>query len=355
MGLHIKTLNIAGYEKVIEIQDRTCGLHAFIAIHDTTLGPALGGIRFLPYNTPQDALKDVLRLAKGMTYKSAIADLKAGGGKSTVIWDPNYPKPKELLQSFAEAINSLNGLYVGAEDMNCLLSDIETMHKFSPHILGLPGDGTGDPARFTARGVFVGIQATAQYLWGSDSLRGKKIAIQGAGGVGEKLIQHLFWAGANLYVSDLRPDVLKYICHEYGAQAVACDQIYDLECDIFVPCAQGAILNPDTIPRLNCKAVVGAANNQLLHLKDSLLLKDKGILYAPDYLVNGGGVISVASAMPLNDSHPQKVLFQADKTYDRLLSIYQRADKEGICPSTAADKYVEEKLSGIKEKQNALV
>lgn len=356
MGLHIKNLNIPDYEEVIEVKDAASGLHAFIAIHDTTLGPALGGIRFLPYSSREEALTDVLRLAEGMTYKSSISGLAVGGGKSTVIWDPKKPKPKEMLHAFAKAINFLEGRYIGAEDMNCFLEDVDTMHEVSNYVLGLPGDeGTGDPARFTARGVFVSIQAVSQYLFGDTSLRGKKVLVQGAGGVGRKLIKHLFWAGADIFISDICESVVRDICHTYGATAVSSEQVYEFECDIFAPCARGGILNEETIKKLKCKAVAGAANNQLLTREDGKRLKDKGILYAPDYLINAGGVIDVASGMNPDDQHPQKVLFKTEATFHRLLEILEIADQENICPSEAADQKARSLILEAKEKQNALV
>lgn len=355
MGLHIKKLNIPHYEEVIEIKDSSRGLHAFIAIHDTTFGPALGGIRLLPYPTAAEALTDVLRLSKGMTYKSTLAGLPVGGGKSTIILDPAKGKTKEMFHAFGEAINYLEGRYIGAEDMNCSEEDVQTIFEVCPHILGLPGEGTGDPARFTVRGTFVAILATAKHLWGSTCLKGKKIAIQGLGGVGSKLLDQLFWAGADLYVSDIRPEVVKSAVHQYGATAVAFEEIYDLECDIFAPCARGGILNEKSIKNLRCKAIVGAANNQLLTEEDGQRLKDRGILYAPDYLVNCGGVISVASALTPSEIHPQKVLFKTDAVFDRLLEIYKLAEQKNICTSVAADQIVEQLLQAAKEKQNVMV
>ncbi len=355
MSLHIKKLDIPDFEEVIEVKDPSCGLHAFIAVHDTTFGPALGGTRFLPYDTREEALEDVLRLARGMTYKSTLAHLKVGGGKSTVIYDPKNPKSKELLHSFGEAVNYLGGRYICAEDMNCHLSDLTTILEVSPHVLGLPGDGTGSPAPYTARGVFIAIQATAQYLWGNTSLKGKKILLQGIGGVGSRLLEHLFWAGADLYISDLRDDALKKASHEFGAHIVKPEDVYDFECDIFAPCARGGTLNAENINRLRCCAVVGAANNQLATPKDGLLLVERNILYAHDGLINSGGVISVASAINPEDTHPQKVLFLTERIFDRLLEIYELAEREQTCPSLVADKLAQSLIMEEKEKQNAMV
>ncbi|MCH9632928.1 MAG: Leucine dehydrogenase [Chlamydiae bacterium] len=355
MSLHIKKLNIDDFEEVIEIKDSTCGLHAFVAIHDTTFGPSLGGIRFLPYSSEEEALKDALRLAKGMSYKSALANLKVGGGKSTVICDPSKPKSKELLHAYAEALNYLGGRYIGAEDMNCTLDNLSTLFERTPHVLGLPGEGTGSPAPFTARGTFIGIQATAQHLWGTTSLKGKSILLQGIGGVGILLLEHLFWAGANLYISDLNAEVLKKASHEFGAHIVEPEDVYDFECDIFAPCAQGGILNSENISRLRCKAVAGAANNQLASEKDGLKLVEKNILYAPDCIINCGGVISVASGINPEDTHPQKVLFHTEKIFDRLLEVYQLAERQETCPSLVADQLAQSLILHEKEKLNALV
>ena len=355
MSLHIKKLNIQDFEEVIEIKDSTCGLHAFIAVHDTTFGPSLGGIRFLPYSSGEEALADVLRLAEGMTYKSTLANLKVGGGKSTVIWDPKTPKPKELLESFAQAINYLGGRYIGAEDMNCFLNDLVALNQTTDHVLGLPGEGTGSPARFTARGVLVAMQATSQHLWGTPSLKGKKILLQGVGGVGAKLLEFLFWEGADLYISDLNHELVKKLSHEFGAHVVDPKDVYDFECDIFSPCAQGGVLNPENIHRLRSRAVVGAANNQLRLPEDGVAMAKKGILYAPDYIANVGGVISVASAINPSDTHPQKVLFHTEQIFDRLLEVYQIAEAEQTCPSLVADRLAQTLVQNEKEKQNALV
>lgn len=356
MSLDIKKLDIPEFEEVIEITDIENGLHAFIAIHDTTFGPALGGIRFLPYSTREEALIDVLRLAKGMTDKSTLAGLKVGGGKSTVICDISKPKSKAMLHAFAKAINSLEGRYIGAEDMNCFLSDISTLHEISPYILGLPGkEGTGDPARFTVWGVFKAIEATAYYLWGSKSLKGKKILIQGTGGVGSKLLELLFWAEAELYISDIREDLVQQLAHEYGAQVIAPSDVYDFECDIFSPCAQGGILNEKTIAKLRCKAVVGGANNQLLTPEDADRLVKRNIVYAPDFLINVGGVISVASAINPDDTPLQKVIQKTNEIYDRLIDIYKKAAQLNISPAKVCSQTVENLLSEEKEKRNALV
>lgn len=355
MGLHIKELEIDDYDTVIEAKDPSRHFHAFIALHDLTMGPGLGGTRILPYDTREEALEDVLRLSKGMTYKAALANTHTGGSKSTLIVDPKVGKTREFLEAFAETVNYLNGRHICAEDMNCTEEDMRIIQKVTPHCLGLPDEGTGDPARFTAWGVFKGIQATAKHLWGSDCLKGKTIALQGIGGVGGKLMQHLFWAGADLIVADLNPSLLKKAEHDYAAKIVKPEEILSTPCDILAPNARGGILNKKTIERLNCAAVVGAANNQLLEDADAERMHAKGILYAPDYLVNAGGVINVASPLNPEGPDPQNTLFKTDQIYNRLLEIYQLAEKNNISPSKAADQLVETLLKEEKSQKNALV
>lgn len=354
MGLHIKELKIKDYEQVIEIKEPSANFHAFIAIHNTTMGPGLGGTRILPYSSSDDALTDVLRLAKGMTYKAVLGNTHTGGSKSVLILPPEGKTPA-FLKAFAEAVNYLDGKHICAEDMNCTEDDLRIVKKSTKFCLGLPEDGTGDPARFTAWGVFKGIQATAKQLFGSDSLVGKKIALQGIGGVGGKLLAHLFWAGADLYVADYQEDLLKQTEFEFATTTISPDEILSLECDILAPCARGGILNREVIENLNCKAVVGAANNQLLENEDAERLHEKGILYAPDYLVNAGGLIGIASGLDPKAPQSQKVLFKTDQIYNRLLEIYDLAKKKNISPSLAADHLVETLLEEEQSEKNALV
>ncbi|MCH9634804.1 MAG: Leucine dehydrogenase [Chlamydiae bacterium] len=354
MGLHIIELKIDGYERVIEIQDPARDFHGFIAIHNTTMGPGLGGTRIIPYANREEALEDVLRLSKGMTYKAALGNTHTGGSKSTLILPPSGKTPG-FLQAFAEAVNYLEGKHICAQDMNCFEENLRLINQVTPHCLGLPEDGTGNPARFTAWGVFKSIQATAKYLWGSDSLEGKKIALQGIGGVGGRLLEHLFWAGADLFVSDFQDKLLKDAEYKYAAKPVASDKILSLECDILAPCARGGILNSVTIPQLNCAAVVGAANNQLLEIEDGEKLHTQGILYAPDYLVNAGGLINIAAGLDPNGAHAQKTLQKVNQIYPRLIEIYDLAKKREISPRLAADQLVETLLDEEKSEKNAMV
>lgn len=354
MGLHIKELTETNFEKVIEIQDPSRHLHAFIAIHSTVMGPGLGGTRILPYQSAREALKDVLRLAKGMTYKATLANTHTGGSKSTIILPPGG-KSKELFEAYAEALNYLEGKHICAEDMNCTEQDIETIHSKSPYCLGLPGNGTGDPSRFTAWGVFQAMKAVCQKLYGSDSLKGKKVLLQGIGGVGGKLLDSLFWSGADLLISDISEDALKKAAHHYGAAIVPLDEVMTTPCDLFAPCAIGGILNPTTIASLKCSAVVGGANNQLEDESCADLLMQKGILYAPDYLVNSGGLISVASPLDPMGACPKRVLEKTNLIRNRLLEIFELADKKQLSPSAAANQLVEDLLIDETKGKNVLV
>ena len=263
--LQMELLNVKGYEQVIRVSDKKAGLTAIIAIHDTTLGPALGGIRIYPYAQFNDALEDVLRLAKGMTYKSSIAEVGYGGGKSVIIADPKKHKTPELLMAFGAAVEKLGGKYICAEDVGCTTEDVKIVRRATKYVVGLPHDkSSGDPGPFTAWATFRGIQAALKKLFGSDSLEKRTIAIQGLGNVGMPLADYLFWAGADLILSDLDPVRLQKIAEKLGARTLPPDQILKAECDVLAPCAMGGIINDQTIPFFRCKAIAGSANKQLL-------------------------------------------------------------------------------------------
>jgi len=343
--LTIKELQIPGYAKVIEAIDLEAQLHCYIAVHDCTLGPALGGVRIYPYAKEQDALNDVLRLSKAMTYKSAIVEDGLGGGKSVIIADPNTQKTEKLLFAFAEALNSLGGMYIAAEDVGTNTDDMVTIRKKSPYVAALPSEkSSGDPSRFTAWGVFQGIQAVSETLWKTQSLRGKKIAIQGLGSVGSKLAHILFWEGAELIISDIDHAKLKREALYFGATIVSEEDFFSVECDLLVPCALGGVLNDRTIPLLKCKAVAGAANNQLLEKKNGLDLMKRNILYAPDYVINAGGIINAAMEFDPEGYNPKKARDKVNHIYDTLLLIFERAEKEGKPTNQVADEIAEEKL-----------
>lgn len=345
MALQQRDLQVQGYERVVEAIDEERGLHAIIAIHDTRRGPALGGTRIYPYHTREQALTDVLRLAQGMTYKSAISGTPTGGGKSVILANPKTDKTEDLLEAFGEVVESFQGKYICAEDVGSSVEDMEVIHRKTSHVVGLPGYGkTGDPSRFTAYGVYMAILATAQTLWGTHDLSGKTIAIQGLGHVGAKLAEHLFWAGAHLVISDL--DVLRAeaIAKLYNATLAEPEDILFTTCDILAPCAMGGILNKETIPRLRCHAVVGAANNQLGTLEDSARLQAHNILYAPDFLVNAGGLITVCGELTPEGCNPITARTQVASIYDTLLAIYNLSKKEHLSADQAAHRIADQRL-----------
>ncbi|CAM3425782.1 Leucine dehydrogenase [Hydrogenibacillus schlegelii] len=287
------------YEQVVFVQDRGSGLRAIIAIHDTTLGPALGGVRMWPYASEEEALRDVLRLARGMTFKSAAAGLDVGGGKAVILGDPKRDKSEALFRAFGRAVHALGGRYITAEDVGTTVEDLEHVFKETPYVTGISSafGSSGNPAPVTAFGVFQGMRAAAEAVFGSDDLRGRTVALQGAGQVAYHLARHLAEAGARLIVTDLDPEKAGRIAREFGAETVPPDAIYDVEADIFSPNALGGVLNDETIPRLRVRLVAGAANNQLESPHHARALKARGILYAPDFIINAGGVINVADEL----------------------------------------------------------
>lgn len=335
--LKMEKISIKGYEQVIKITDKKANLQAIIAIHDTALGPALGGTRIYPYASFEEALEDVLRLSKGMTYKSAIGEVGLGGGKSVIIADPKKEKTPELLRAFGSAVNALAGAYICAEDVGSTLQDIRYIRQATKYVVGVPHEkSSGDPAPFTAWGTFRGIQSVAKKLYGTDSLEGLKIAVQGLGSVGSFLIDHLFWAGAELIISDLDSEKAKKLGAKYHCKVVAPDQILRVECDILAPCAMGGIINDQTLPFFSCRAIAGCANNQLLkdtHAKD---LREKNILYAPDFVINAGGLLNVAEELEESGYHPRQPRYKIHHIYDTLLAIYEIAEKNQESTHAAA-------------------
>ena len=345
--LIIKKININGYENVLEVINKKFNLHAIISIHDTTLGPALGGVRIYPYKTFDDALLDVLRLSKGMTYKSAITELGLGGGKSVIIADPKTDKTEELLLAMGEAINSLNGKYICAEDSGCTLEDLEIVNKKTPYVVGLGHDkSSGDPSRFTAWGTFRGIQAALKWVYDSESLVGKKIAIQGFGSVGKYLAEILFWTGAELIVTDVDEERVKKANIRYGAKVVKPDEIYDVECDVFAPCAMGGVINDETINRFKCKAIAGCANNQLLEDRHADELTKRSILYTPDYVINAGGLFNVSFEITKEGYNPQDPRDCVHNIYETLMSVFKIAKKNNVSTQKAANTLAEYKIKG---------
>lgn len=353
--LVIERLAVDGYEKVYQVTNEKSGLKAIIAIHNTDLGPALGGIRIYPYGSFDEALDDVLRLSQGMTYKASVAQVGFGGGKSVIIADPKKDKTDELLESFGAAVDSLGGEYICAEDVGCTADDVMKIRRTTKYVTGLPHKkSSGDPGKYTAWGIFRGMESVLERLYASRSFRGKKIAIQGLGSVGSHLLDHLFWHGAELVVTDINEDVLKKVQEKYHIKTVSPEEIFSVECDIFSPCAMGGIINDGTIAKLNCKAIAGCANNQLLSEHHGDVLHERGILIAPDFVINAGGLINVSFETEKDGYHPGRSRKKIDKIYDVLMSIYDISEKENISSSRAAislaDDNIAKKIGKRSEK-----
>ena len=327
------------HEKVLFVNNEKAGLKAIIAVHNTNLGPAIGGCRLFPYASYDDALFDVLRLSRGMSHKNAVAGLPHGGGKGVIIADPSQ-KTEAMFEAFAEAVNQLGGDYITAEDVNTTCDDALVMLRKTKHICGLP-QNSGDPSPFTSRGVWQGIKATAKVALGSDSLDGLTIAVQGLGKVGYDLCRLLHESGAKLIVANnSNRQMAMRAAEEFGAIVVSAEEIYSQKCDIFSPNAMGAIINPTTIPVLNCKAVAGAANNQILDEASGIALKARGIFYAPDFVINGGGVINAAAEVdgPYNKD---EVLVKVDNIYNSIEHILTESKSTGEPEGVIATRYAE--------------
>ncbi len=336
-GLRFEKIAVDGYEQVVKVTDKQAQLSAIIAIHNSSLGPSLGGIRVRPYASFNEALEDVLRLAKGMTYKSAIAEVGFGGAKSVIIADPKTQKTPELLLAFGAAVEKLEGRYICAEDAGCTAEDVKLIRRKTKYVVGLPhAKSSGDPSPFTAWGVFRGIQSAVKKLFGTDSLEGRTIALQGLGSVGGHLAEHLFWAGADLILSDLNMEKAQQLARKYGGKAASPDQILRTECDLLCPCAFGGVINDQTIPYLRCRAIAGATNNQLLRDAHAHVLQGRGILYAPDFVINSGGLLNVAAEFEEAGYHPAGPRYKIHHLYDTLLAIYEIAEKNKESTHAAA-------------------
>ncbi|MBI2304728.1 MAG: Glu/Leu/Phe/Val dehydrogenase [Chloroflexi bacterium] len=338
------------YEQVVFCRDAGVGLRAIIAIHDTTLGPALGGIRMWPYATEEEALTDVLRLARAMTYKSAAAGLHLGGGKAVIMGDPQRDRNEALFLSFGRFVESLGGRYITTEDVGVTVRDLEWVSQETSHVTGLPieAGSSGDPSPATAFGVYNGIRACCQEVYGTDSLKGLRIALQGVGKVGYHLAQHLREAGAMLTVADINEAAARRVKEELGIPVVPARDIYDVDCDIFSPCALGGVIHDETIPRLKAKIVAGAANNQLLEGRHGDELARRGILYAPDYVINGGGVINLALELTPAGYDEELAHSRLEGIYDTIQRVIARAKKEAISTARAADLQAEERIAAAR-------
>lgn len=332
------------HEEVLFGSDLESGLRAIIAIHDTSLGPGLGGTRFHPYEDEAAALRDVLRLAKAMTLKSAVAGLDFGGGKAVIIGDPATLRSEDLIRAYGRMIDSLGGRYITAEDVGTTVDDMVLISKETPWVSGLPLDegGSGDPSPATAQGVVAAFRAVGDRLWGSDDLEGRRVAVQGVGKVGMDLVRRLSEVGAETVIADPNPVAVGHAIDRYAAKAVPTDEIYDIECDVFSPCAFGAILNAETIPRLRCAAIAGSANNQLEFDRDIERVVDRGILYAPDFVVNAGGVINIA--VEADGYSAERAAVMIDRIYDNVTATFDTADSTGEDPAAAALGFAERRI-----------
>lgn len=338
-----------GHEQVVFCYDEATGLKSIIAIHNTTLGPALGGTRMWNYTSEQEALTDVLRLSRGMTFKASISGLNLGGGKAVIIGDAKTMKTEAFMRRFGKFVNSLSGKYITAEDVNMKTADMEFISMETKHVTGLPESmgGGGDPSPVTAYGTFVGMKAAAKRVYGNDSLTNKKVVVQGVGQVGMNLVEHLVKENAQVYITDISDEKVKALAQKFGVKAVAMDAVYDLDVDIYAPCALGATLNDNTIPRLKCSIVAGAANNQLKdEVKHGYMLIDRGITYAPDFLINAGGLINVYNEY-LGNYNRARVFEQAEGIYTTCLNIIHYAEKEKINTQEAAIKLAEKRIEEV--------
>ncbi len=333
------------HEQLLFCQDNATGLKAIVAVHDTTLGPALGGTRMWMYNNELEALNDVLRLSRGMTYKNSISGLNLGGGKAVIIGDSRSQKSEALFRRFGRFVDSLAGKYITAEDVGISPQDMTWVNMETNHVVGLPGK-SGDPSPVTAYGVYVGMKAARKHLTGSDSLSGVKVAVQGVGHVGEYLVQSLTKEGADVYITDIYESTLKTVSEKYGATVVGIDEIYDIDMDVYAPCALGATVNDDTLDRLKCSIIAGAANNQLAQEeKHGISVMDRGMLYIPDFMLNAGGVINCYSEVKGLSS--EWAMGKAEEIYNTTLEILKRSSDESKPSYAIANKMAEERIEAI--------
>lgn len=341
-----ETIESTRHEQIVFCNNRDAGLKAIIAIHNTVLGPALGGLRMWPYGTEQEALEDVLRLSRGMTYKASVSGLNLGGGKAVIIGDPRKDKSEALFRAFGRFIDSLNGRYITAEDVGIDVNDMEFLFQETNNVVGVHQvhGGSGDPSPYTAYGTIQGIKAALQWKFGDQDVGKYSFAVQGSGHVGINLIRMLREEGSKVFVTDINEDSVAEAV-ELGAEAVGLDEIYDVDADVFSPCALGAIINEDTIPRFRFKVVAGAANNQLSTEKDGDELAARGILYAPDYAVNAGGLMNVS--IEFEGWNKERALRMSRTIYYNLTRIFSIAERDNIPSYKAADRMAEERIETI--------
>ncbi|BAU29141.1 leucine dehydrogenase [Aneurinibacillus soli] len=343
------------YEQLVFCQDANSGLKAIIAIHDTTLGPALGGTRMWTYASESEAIEDALRLARGMTYKAAGAGLNLGGGKAVIIGNPRTDKNPEMFRAFGRYIQGLNGRYITAEDVGTTVADMDLIHLETDYVTGVsPAFGSsGNPSPVTAYGVYRGMKAAAKEAFGTDDLSGKTIAVQGVGNVAYNLCRHLHEEGAHLIVTDINKDNVQRAIDDFGAKAVDPGDIYSQTCDIFSPCALGAIINDETIPQLTARVVAGAANNQLKEDRHGDILQERGIVYAPDYIINAGGLINVADE--LEGYNRDRAMKKVETIYGNIQAVIEISNRDGIPTYKAADRMCEERIARVQRSRSTFL
>lgn len=340
------------YEQLVFCQDRESGLKAMICIHDTTLGPALGGTRMWTYESEEAAIEDALRLGKGMTYKNAAAGLNLGGGKAVIIGDPRKDKNEAMFRAFGRFVQGLNGRYITAEDVGTTVADMDFIHEETDYVTGIsPAFGSsGNPSPVTAYGVYRGMKAAAKEAFGTDSLEGKTISVQGVGSVAYTLCEYLNKEGANLIVTDINKEAVQRAALDFGAKAVDPSDIYSVDCDIYSPCALGATINDRTISQLKAKVIAGSANNQLKDERHGDRLHELGIVYAPDYVINAGGVINVADE--LYGYNRDRAMKKVEMIYDNITKVIEISKRDGIPTYKAADRLAEERIEKMRHSRS---
>lgn len=339
------------HEQIVFCHDKDTGLKAIIGIHNTVLGPALGGTRMWKYNNEWEALNDVLRLSRGMTFKSAVAGLNLGGGKAVIIGDAKTEKTPELMRKFGEFVHSLSGKYITAEDVGMNTEDMDTVREVTPYVTGISESlgGSGNPSPVTAFGVYMGMKAAAKYQYGSDKLEGKKVLVQGVGHVGETLVDYLVKEGAIVTIADINEERLNEMRTKFGVSIFSGDDLYSADVDIYAPCALGATLNDETIHKINATVIAGGANNQLAdENKHGLILKERGILYAPDFLINAGGIINVYAEIEKYDK--AEAMRRTENIYNTALEIFTYASAHGITTHQAALKVAQNRIEQRKKE-----
>ncbi len=341
-----------GHEQLVFCSEPAAGYRGIIAIHDTTLGPALGGTRFWHYASDEEAIVDALRLAKGMTYKAAVAGLNLGGGKSVIIGDNRLARREMIFRAHGRFVESLHGRYITAEDVGTSVEDMEFVHMETDYVTGIAG-GSGDPSPVTAFGVYRGIKASAKEKYGSDDLDGIRVAVQGTGHVGYYLCRDLHDDGADLIVTDIDPERARRVVGDFGAEAVAPDKIYDVDAQIFAPCALGAVVNDDTLERFHFEIIAGAANNQLAEPRHGDALHERGTLYAPDYVINAGGLINVYGE--LKEWSQERAHSKAGEIYGTLDQIFELSREQNIPTYLAADRLAERRIETVAKIERTWV